>query len=59
MVHGRHVDLRVSTVPTQYGEKTVIRILDNRSITLGLEQLGPSNTTSVSPTRSKSRKKSA
>ncbi|HSV16480.1 MAG TPA: GspE/PulE family protein [Tepidisphaeraceae bacterium] len=40
MVHGRHVDLRVSTVPTQYGEKTVIRILDNRSITLGLEQLG-------------------
>jgi type IV pilus assembly protein PilB len=40
MVHGRHVDLRVSTVPTQYGEKTVIRILDNRSIQLGLEQLG-------------------
>ncbi len=40
MVHGRHVDLRVSTVPTQYGEKTVIRILDNRSIMLGLEQLG-------------------
>ncbi len=40
MVHGRHVDLRVSTVPTQYGEKAVIRILDNRSIMLGLEQLG-------------------
>ncbi|HVS71200.1 MAG TPA: GspE/PulE family protein [Phycisphaerae bacterium] len=40
MVSGRHVDLRVSTVPTQYGEKTVIRILDNRSIMLGLEQLG-------------------
>ena len=40
MVHGRHVDLRVSTVPTQYGEKTVIRILDNRSIMLGLELLG-------------------
>jgi type IV pilus assembly protein PilB len=40
MLHGRHVDLRVSTVPTQYGEKTVIRILDNRSIMLGLEQLG-------------------
>jgi type IV pilus assembly protein PilB len=40
MVHGRHVDLRVSTLPTQYGEKTVIRILDNRSISLGLEQLG-------------------
>jgi len=40
MVHGRHVDLRISTVPTQYGEKTVVRILDNRSIMLGLEQLG-------------------
>jgi len=40
MVHGRHVDLRVSTVPTQYGEKAVIRVLDNRSIMLGLEQLG-------------------
>ncbi len=40
MVHGRHVDLRVSTLPTQFGEKTVIRILDNRSISLGLEQLG-------------------
>jgi type IV pilus assembly protein PilB len=43
MVHGRHVDLRVSTLPTQYGEKTVIRILDNRSIMLGLEQLGMSD----------------
>jgi type IV pilus assembly protein PilB len=40
MFHGRHVDLRVSTLPTQYGEKAVIRILDNRSIMLGLEQLG-------------------
>ncbi len=36
MVHGRHVDLRISTVPTQYGEKAVFRILDNRWITLGL-----------------------
>lgn len=40
VIHGRKVDLRVSTVPVQYGEKTVIRILDNRSISLGLEQLG-------------------
>ena len=40
MVHDRHVDLRVSTLPTQYGEKAVIRILDNRSIMLGMEQLG-------------------
>jgi len=42
MVHGRHVDLRVSTLPTTHGEKCVIRILDNRSILIGLERLGMS-----------------
>ncbi|KPK83612.1 MAG: hypothetical protein AMJ81_07785 [Phycisphaerae bacterium SM23_33] len=40
MVHHRHVDLRVSTLPTTHGEKCVIRILDNRSILIGLENLG-------------------
>jgi type IV pilus assembly protein PilB len=40
MVHGRHVDLRMSTLPTTHGEKCVIRILDNRSIMVGLERLG-------------------
>ena len=40
MVHGQHVDLRVSTLPTTHGEKCVIRILDNRSILVGLENLG-------------------
>ncbi|MCL2648328.1 MAG: Flp pilus assembly complex ATPase component TadA [Phycisphaerales bacterium] len=40
MISGRQVDLRVSTVPTQFGEKTVIRILDNRSTMVGLEKLG-------------------
>jgi type IV pilus assembly protein PilB len=40
MIHGRHVDLRVSTLPTTHGEKCVIRILDNRSILIGLENLG-------------------
>ena len=40
MIHGRHVDLRVSTLPTTEGEKCVIRILDNRSIMIGLEKLG-------------------
>ncbi len=40
MVHGQHVDLRVSTLPTTHGEKCVIRILDNRSILIGLERLG-------------------
>ncbi len=40
MVRGRRLDLRVSTLPTPYGEKTVLRILDTRSINVELEQLG-------------------
>jgi len=40
MVGGRGIDLRVSTLPTNYGEKVVIRVLDSRSIIRGLEQLG-------------------
>ncbi len=39
-VHGRHVELRVSLLPTTHGEKCVIRILDNRSIMVGLARLG-------------------
>ncbi len=39
-VHRRPIDLRVSTLPTTHGEKCVIRILDNRSIMVGLDQLG-------------------
>ena len=39
-VRGRTVDLRVSTLPVIHGEKCVIRILDNRSISVGLENLG-------------------
>jgi type IV pilus assembly protein PilB len=39
-VHGRTVDLRVSTLPITHGEKCVMRILDNRSIMVGLENLG-------------------
>ena len=39
-MHGRKVDLRVSTLPTTFGEKVVIRILDNRSINVALEDLG-------------------
>ncbi len=39
-VHGRTVDLRVSTLPVVHGEKCVIRILDDRSILVGLENLG-------------------
>ena len=40
MVHGRKVDLRVSTLPTAYGEKVVMRILDNKSINVSLDDLG-------------------
>ncbi len=37
---GREVDLRVSTLPTLYGESVVLRILDRSSINVSLESLG-------------------
>ena len=40
MLEGRKIDLRVSTFPTNHGEKTVIRMLDTRSVSLNLEDLG-------------------
>ncbi len=40
VVGGRNVDLRVSVLPTNNGEKVVIRILENSSIMRGLDQLG-------------------
>jgi len=40
IVHGTTVDLRVSTLPITGGEKCVIRILDNKAIMVGLENLG-------------------
>jgi len=40
MFDGRMVDLRISTLPTVYGEKVVIRILDVSGGRLTLEQLG-------------------
>lgn len=36
----RAIDFRVSTLPTLYGEKVVLRILDAASATLGVEKLG-------------------
>lgn len=39
-VSGRKLDLRMSTIPTTYGEKVVLRILDTRSISVGLDDLG-------------------
>ena len=40
VVGGKAVDLRVATLPTVYGEKVVIRILDKSSVLLRLEDLG-------------------
>ena len=37
---GKKIDLRVSTLPTVYGEKVVMRILDKSSILLDLSDLG-------------------
>ncbi len=34
------VDLRISTVPTVFGERVVMRILDKSSVLMGLEDLG-------------------
>lgn len=36
----RAIDFRVSTLPTLYGEKIVLRILDPTSATFGVEKLG-------------------
>ncbi len=36
---GRKVDFRVSTLPSRYGEKVCMRILDNSSTQLGLDKL--------------------
>ncbi|MGH7952179.1 MAG: GspE/PulE family protein [Limisphaerales bacterium] len=37
---GRQVDLRMSTLPTQFGESVVLRVLDRSSVNLELEALG-------------------
>ncbi|MGA1843447.1 MAG: type II secretion system ATPase GspE [bacterium] len=39
-VAGKKIDLRVSSVPTLYGESVVMRVLDRGSILLSLEDLG-------------------
>ena len=40
VIAGRNVDVRVSIVPTVYGERAVMRILDKGTAMLGLEELG-------------------
>src|SRR3954451_3409813 len=40
VIAGRQVDLRVSTLPTQFGESVVLRVLDRSTVNLDLEALG-------------------
>ncbi len=39
-VEGRDIDLRVSTIPTVFGEKVVMRILDKSQTVVGIEKIG-------------------
>lgn len=39
-IAGRPVDLRVSTLPTQFGESVVLRVLDRSTVNLDIENLG-------------------
>jgi len=36
----RQIDLRVSTLPTQFGESVVLRVLDRNAVNLDIESLG-------------------
>ena len=40
LMNKRPVDLRVSTLPGQFGEKIVIRIIDNNAVLVNMEKLG-------------------
>jgi type IV pilus assembly protein PilB len=39
-VAGRHIDLRVSCLPTRFGESVVLRVLDQSVVSLDLDTLG-------------------
>ncbi len=49
VINGKPYDFRVSTLPTVYGEKIVMRVLDKGGINVGLEKLGflPENLATV------------
>ena len=38
--NNKEIDLRVSSIPTPFGEKIVMRILDKTSVMLGLDKIG-------------------
>ena len=42
-VGNKSIDIRLSTMPTQYGESVVMRLLDQSANLMGLEQLGMSD----------------
>ncbi len=39
-VGGRSIDVRVATLPTRYGERVVLRLLDTKNALVGLTELG-------------------
>jgi type IV pilus assembly protein PilB len=39
-IAGRNIDLRVSTLPTQFGESVVLRVLDRAAVNLDIKALG-------------------
>ncbi|MEA3499640.1 MAG: type II secretion system ATPase GspE [Candidatus Marinimicrobia bacterium] len=39
-IMGRQVDIRISTLPTIYGEKVVMRLLDKESVSLDINDIG-------------------
>lgn len=40
LMAGRSIDVRISTIPTYYGERVVLRLLDKQSAPLNLKKLG-------------------
>jgi general secretion pathway protein E len=47
----KDVDIRASVVPTAYGERIVLRLLDKTSVLLGLEEIGMAEETYVKYSR--------
>ena len=54
MVGGKPIDMRVASLPTVYGEKIVIRLLDRSNVMLRLEDLGFRGESRWRATRSRS-----
>ena len=40
MINGKQIDLRISTLPTAFGESVVLRVLDRNAVQLELDSLG-------------------